>query len=292
MFLSLPVLCLLLTTSAIYGWRLPQQQQEQQEQQSQCVTYQPHDNGTITLVENGMPGNIRNMPWIVGLVAARPEGMGMKGMKCTGAWISAEYILTGAHCVEDIMNGADEEASIGITYGANQIDLRQPMIKLPPSAATMHPEYSHEKGPGGIGDIVSKDLAIIKLEEPIEFSDTVKPICLYCGEHDFTSGQAIIAGFGATNDICHGEQLNQNTKLYWAVSELETCPTDDPQWICLNTEKDSAEPGDSGSPLVAQCPNGKFMQIGVLSTGSCEINNYEKLDGQWIESVTGVKCST
>lgn len=57
------------------------------------------------------------------------------------------------------------------------------------------------------------DIALLELERPVEYSSTVRPICLPDSSHVFPSGKAIwVTGWGHTYE---GGELARPTSLPW-----------------------------------------------------------------------------
>lgn len=144
---------------------------------------------------------------------------------------------------------------------------------------------------------VNSDIALIKLPEPVKFSDVIKPIPLACSS---TKNMDVIAiGNGKTGDNRGIASILQYTELKTisTLSCLKTFPflIFRRSVVCAKgVEKKSTCQGDSGGPLVT--PNNSL--IGLTSLGSprgCEygapqvytrISQYLK----WIKEVAGVEC--
>lgn len=112
------------------------------------------------------------------------------------------------------------------------------------------------------------DIALIKLPEPVEFSDIIKPISYACSASD---GMDVIAiGNGATSDDAQGlPSTLQYVEL--KTANLRACLRSFPflfmrkSVVCvLGEEHKSACHGDSGGPLVT--PSNSL--IGLTSFGS------------------------
>ncbi|XP_035772792.1 serine protease snake-like [Anopheles albimanus] len=98
---------------------------------------------------------------------------------CGGALISEQYVLTTASCItEELVNSV----RLGAVHDLRQTNGVRKEIEL----FVRHPKYSRA--------LAYHDIALIRLNEPVEFSDTIRPICLSNG---LTSkGEPILHGFG------------------------------------------------------------------------------------------------
>ncbi|XP_050086664.1 serine protease snake-like [Anopheles aquasalis] len=98
---------------------------------------------------------------------------------CGGALISEQYVLTTASCItEELVNS--------VRLGAVH-DLRETNgVRKEIESFVRHPKYSRA--------LAYHDIALIRLNEPVQFSDTIRPICL--SEGLTGQGELILHGFG------------------------------------------------------------------------------------------------
>lgn len=146
---------------------------------------------------------------------------------------------------------------------------------------------------------MNSDIALIKLPEPVEFSDVIKPISLACSS---SSGADVVAiGNGLTRDT------DKTLPDILQYAELKTISALRCKWefpfllfrksvICSKgEEKRSVCHGDSGGPLATA--DGSAL-IGLTSFGSrkgCEQGKPQAFTRvssylEWIEETTGVGC--
>lgn len=172
---------------------------------------------------------------------------------CGGAVINTRFILTAAHCTDDlsakymtIRAGSDSKVDGGQIIQVEEI--------------IQHPQYN--------GLIKDYDIAILKLAEPLEFGDKIKPISLQNSQAEVRAGTtAVISGWGkAQRDDPTSETVLQKVEVEIISSQdckdhYKDNPVTDRMFCTSAKGKDSCK-GDSGGPLVA---NNKL--IGLVSWG-------------------------
>uniref|UniRef100_A0A3Q2NTE6 Transmembrane serine protease 5 n=1 Tax=Fundulus heteroclitus TaxID=8078 RepID=A0A3Q2NTE6_FUNHE len=126
------------------------------------------------------------------------------------------------------------------------------------------------------------DIALMKLQRPLNFSDTIRPICLPPYDYGLPGGtQCWISGWGYTQPDVHSPDTLKEAPV--PVISTKKCNSScmynggiTPRMLCAGyTEgKVDACQGDSGGPLV--CPDEKLWRLaGVVSwgTGCAEPNH-------------------
>lgn len=129
------------------------------------------------------------------------------------------------------------------------------------------------------------DVAILKLDKPVKYTDNVLPVCLPSKELKFESQVATVTGFGKTDPSLsnrYGTRLLQKVDV--PIIENNECERWHrtrgidlkifPEMMCAGYEdglKDACV-GDSGGPLVVKTaagPNGAFRWTlaGITSAG-------------------------
>ncbi|XP_006269030.3 complement C2 [Alligator mississippiensis] len=100
-------------------------------------------------------------PWHV---VIRPE----RGESCRGSLVADRWVLTAAHCFNNVQNTKLWRVNIG----SKDIQIAQRFD---------HPQYNvRAKVDQGIPEFYDYDLSLLQLERPVHFSATIRPICLPC----------------------------------------------------------------------------------------------------------------
>ncbi|XP_028901450.2 serine protease easter isoform X2 [Zeugodacus cucurbitae] len=231
-------------------------------------------------IYGGTTTDIDEFPWTALLIYTKANGE--KVFRCGASLINDRYVVTAAHCVRKQVIPANWRLT-GVRLGEWDVETSQDcqfdrrgnqLCSDPPIDFSIEEEICHPL----YNDTIKKyDIALLRLQEKVNYNNFTSPICLpesttfsTSNYDDVTMG---IAGWGLT------EQFRKSQKKLKALirgENLERCKAKyrmdiDNTQICAGGEKgvDSCN-GDSGGPLmIGQSFNGResFILVGVISFG-------------------------
>ncbi|NWX12220.1 FA10 factor, partial [Aegotheles bennettii] len=179
---------------------------------------------------------------------------------CGGTILNEYFILSGAYCT-----GSKD---IRVLVGMMDKEKEEPGRAIHRVEKIIsHPEFDSKTS--------DNDIALLKLEEPITFSEDVVPACL--PEEDFAEDVlmnqtfGIVSGFG--REVERGRLGNRLKVLQIPYVDRETCnlalrASVTENMFCAGYDKDGKDvcQGDGGGPHVTQY-NGTYFVTGIISWG-------------------------
>jgi len=253
----------------------------------QAAAYQPILNKSHRII-GGTEAKPNSWPW---LVTMKIDLGGGYGATCGSSLIrvkdnvdASDILVTAAHCVTKEKTMATNPqafapSQIEVIAGNHRMkkyddgeELRQV------SQIRFHSAFRFTGYTGAVND-----LALLKLETPIQFTDTIRPICLPTAGEALPVGQTCVAaGWGRNNSRTDDipEALQQ---LLAPVYDAKTCKGTGTGWGQLYKEdlmvcagslqgKSGTCQGDSGGTLACQQTDGSWRLYGATSfgvAGSC-----------------------
>ncbi|XP_059159015.1 chymotrypsinogen A-like [Physella acuta] len=201
------------------------------------------------LIINGVEAPRHAWPWQVLVLTDQTM--------CGGSIIDREWILTAAHCITSL----DTYVLLGeVDFKQYKSPYRKVVLKV------QHPHYSSNPN--------INDLALLKLSTPIDYSESIRPICLPEG-NIWDASPCFITGYGLiTRDTHSPIRPDRLMQLRTGIMDPRLCKTmltmvmlspHHASYICLDApEMSEAYKGDSGGPLSCY-KNGRFYLLGVTS---------------------------
>lgn len=206
--------------------------------------YEPAYNlGNITRIVGGKAVGIRVVPWQIALYNRGT-------FICGGSIISADWVLTAAHCVE---SGKNFAVTAGSSYAARRGQFRFADLVI------VHSRYKEDPD--------NFDIALIKVRSPFHWNPYVRPVKLAKPNRKiphryFISGWGVIRENGYNRSpvlkgaTVRNVNLRECQKKYRGKGQITR------YMICAASPGKDACQGDSGGPLV-----NRNTQYGVVSFG-------------------------
>ncbi|XP_046718735.1 transmembrane protease serine 5 [Silurus meridionalis] len=226
----------------------------------------------VPRIIGGVDATLGRWPWQVSLYYHnRPT--------CGGSIITREWIITAAHCVSTLHQDSSWVVYAGIV-SRNAAKLAQYMGHTV-EKIIYNKNYNHRSH--------DSDIALIKLRKPLNFSDTIRPICLPQYSHELPGGTLCwISGWGYTQPdnvyyALHSSYSDTLKEAQVPLISTKKCNSScmyngeiTPQMLCAGHTEGNLDAcqGDSGGPLACQDDN-VWRLIGVVSwgTGCAEPNH-------------------
>nr|XP_032833166.1 suppressor of tumorigenicity 14 protein [Petromyzon marinus] len=242
-----------------------------------------------TRIVGGMDAELGEWPWQVSLHLKRPNSVAEHS--CGASLISNQWLVSAAHCFQ----GSNSRPENWVVKLGLHTQSR-------PSASTVTASLRrvvvHEKYNDNNYD---HDIAVLELEQPITFSDVVRPICLPAATHVFPVGKECwITGWGAITQGGSGSNVLQKAEVKLINQTVCNGLLDGSitaRMLCAGflTGGIDACQGDSGGPLTCMENNGKWFLTGVVSWGEgCAQRNkpgvYSRVTvfRSWLKEKTGI----
>ncbi|XP_028931810.1 suppressor of tumorigenicity 14 protein isoform X1 [Ornithorhynchus anatinus] len=259
------------------------------EDQCECGTRSFNKQSRIV---GGQNSDVGEWPWQVSLHA---QG---QGHLCGASLISPNWLVSAAHCfVDDLkINMRYSDPWVWTAYlGLHDQRQRQ-------ASTVQERKVKRVIRHRLFNDFTfDHDIAVLELDQPVTYSNWVRPVCLPDATHSLPPGKAIwVTGWGLTAEGGTGAVILQKGEI--RVINQTVChrllPQQiTPRMVCvgfLNGGVDACQ-GDSGGPLSSMEDNGRMFLAGVVSWGEgCARRDkpgvYTRVPQlrDWIKEMTGV----
>ncbi|XP_051966125.1 suppressor of tumorigenicity 14 protein-like [Xyrauchen texanus] len=239
-------------------------------------------------IVGGQNANLGEWPWQVSL------HFKSVGHVCGASIISNKWLLSAAHCFIQ-PDTSYKMISNWLTYsGLRDQNIQDNTVQQRTLKTIItHPNYDQMT--------YDYDISLLELSQPLNFTNTVHPICLPAPSHLFASGTScFVTGWGTLREGGTVAQILQKAEVKVindTVCNMVTEGQLTSRMMCsgyLSGGVDACQ-GDSGGPLVCRSDVGKWFQAGIVSWGEgCARRNkpgvYTRVTKlrDWIHDITSV----
>lgn len=222
------------------------------------------------LALNGERVDKGQFPWIVPLFdriqQRSPQYI------CGSTIITKKFLVTAAHCVYDSDDVIPPERVLAVPGMYNLENFFDDNAKFAyVEKVTVHEDYVQDD------DLNDADIAVLKLQKDLIWTDYVIPICPWQGENDLTKvlgQQGVVAGWGITEK----GSTNVPTYIKPVIVSRRDCSSNlsrmyptNARIFCGDGQGSAPCNGDSGSGMVLKKGNQYYLR-GVVSKGQVDHN--------------------
>ncbi|XP_034024411.1 suppression of tumorigenicity 14a [Thalassophryne amazonica] len=185
---------------------------------------------------------------------------------CGAALISNIWLLTAAHCVQDVPTIRYSQPSTWKVYlGLHTQGVAENVVTRNLQQIIPHPNYNSYT--------YDNDIALMKLDSPVDNTDYIRPICMPSPQHVFETGESVwITGWGARREGGGAATTLQKAKV--RIINSETCnklmgDQITSRMLCAGVLEGGIDAcqGDSGGPLSVPSISGRMFLGGLVSWG-------------------------
>ncbi|XP_077286920.1 serine proteinase stubble [Arctopsyche grandis] len=219
-----------------------------------------------TRIVGGKDASFGRWPWQVSV--RRTSFFGFSSThRCGGALLNHDWIATAGHCVDDLLL-SQIRIRVG-EYDFSNVQEDYPFVERGAARKAVHPKYNFFT--------YEYDLALVRLEAPVDFAPHISPVCLPASDDLLVGENATVTGWGRLSEggslpsVLQEVQVpivsNDRCKsMFLRAGRHEFIPE---IFLCAGHERggqDSCQ-GDSGGPLQVKGSDGRYFLAGIISWG-------------------------
>lgn len=219
-------------------------------------------------IVGGQDASLGDWPWIAAIYY-RSKSDTHPTTRCSGTLISKDWVVTAAHCFVD-QNLVPFSVRLGdlnldetVADGATPID-------VPIEEVLVHPNFTVRPP--------VNDIALLRLKNPVEFTEQIHPVCLFNQSETFKSSSfytnkaPFIMGWGKQNFEGSVSSMLQEAQV--DVIDKNVCSKNyvnhnvviDDRVLCAGGKGKDTCKGDSGGPLIIPIGSKHYL-AGIVSFG-------------------------
>nr|CAD7425478.1 unnamed protein product [Timema monikensis] len=219
-----------------------------------------------TRIVGGKNSPFGGWPWQVSV--RRTSFFGFSSThRCGGALLNENWVATAGHCVDDLLT-SQIRIRVG-EYDFSSVQEPYPFVERSVGQKMVHPKYNFFT--------YEYDLALVRLEAPLEFQPHIAPICLPASDDLLIGENATVTGWGRLSEGGTLPSVLQQVRglitnndkckmMFLRAGRHEFIPE---IFMCAGYEtggQDSCQ-GDSGGPLQVRGKDGRYFLAGIISWG-------------------------
>jgi len=222
-------------------------------------------------IVGGQPAKPYSWPWQAEMCMSSTLG-GACALRCGATIIDPNWIMCASHCVDGYQTKPHRfHLKVG-TYDYHSTNESGEVVTNV-TQIIMHPQYHTPNE-------YSHDMSLLRLSQPLAFTDHIQPVCLPLDETDLlVEGTPMyVTGWGATSE--GGPVSSQLRQVVVPSLNMSHCEKEYPKqvddtMICAGRKGVDSCQGDSGGPLVTKHSDGRWFQAGIVSWGQgCAENGH------------------
>ncbi|XP_054714964.1 plasminogen-like [Uloborus diversus] len=215
------------------------------------------DNSAPDRIVGGEVAKPHSWPW---QVSFRVKNMD-HSHSCGGTVLNSLWVLSAAHCFAGIPYPDFLEVHFG---SHSKRENNSPFYQIRKAVKII--AYPDFEGLAVRNYSMHDDVALVKLNAPILFTDGVQPACLPEQGTELNIGDACFtSGWGETRGSGSNELLKQTKQVVVTEKECDYEEYKPATQICLHNYKNTPCRGDSGGPLVCKRDDGRWYVFGATS---------------------------